>query len=88
MRWVELLRRAIRPGDQEEEKTDVGTYDGGQGSPDSSSWKRDVATHRNGEPVPAPAPMERGDDGLMKRAVTPDPYLDPDAPTLKNFGRS
>lgn len=65
----------------------MGTYDGGTAPVDSSAWKQGVATHKNGEPVPAPAPMKQTPGG-MQRTPTPDPY-DPDSrDVVRNFSRS
>ena len=51
---------------------------------DSSGWKQPIASSKDGEPHPAPAPMVQTGDG-MKRAVTPDPYIQNDSPVLRNF---
>jgi len=64
----------------------MGQYDGGQAPVDSSNWKQGAATHRNGEPVPEPAPMKQTPTG-MKRAATPDPYTSVNSSTVRNFSR-
>lgn len=67
----------------------MGNYSGHNTPVDSSDWSNKVATHRNGEAVPAPAPMEKTDDGTLRRASTPDPYEDGgNGSTLRNFGRA
>lgn len=63
----------------------MGHYDHGN-SVDSSSWKQPVASHRDGEPVPAPAPTQQTESG-MERAYTPDPYTNDSGNTVRNFGR-
>ena len=51
----------------------MGTYDGGMTQVDSSGWSRPVSG-KDGEPHPAPTPMQRNEDtGLMERAPTPAP---------------
>jgi hypothetical protein len=65
----------------------MGQYDGGQAPVDSSNWKQDAATHRNGEPVPAPAPMQQTSNG-MERTPTPDPYKSANSNTVRNFSRN
>lgn len=67
----------------------MGMYDGGQARVDSSTWKRPVSG-REGEPHPAPAPMELDEaTGTMRRAVTPDPYANGgNGHTNRNFSRS
>jgi hypothetical protein len=64
----------------------MGTYDGGQASVDSSSWKLSNGTSKNGEKHPDPAPRMQTESG-MKRAVTPDPYASDNGDTKRNFGR-
>jgi hypothetical protein len=54
---------------------------------DSSSWQQPVASHRDGEPVPAPAPMQQTANGT-ERLPTPDPYTNNSGSTVRNFGRS
>lgn len=54
---------------------------------DSSGWKQPVASHRNGEAQPAPAPTEMTEEG-SRRTTTPDPYTADNPHVRRNFGRS
>jgi hypothetical protein len=62
-------------------------YDGGHAPVDSSTWSQNSASHRDGEPVPPPAPTVQTENG-MQRTVTPDPYTSDNPHTVRNFGRS
>lgn len=65
----------------------MGTYDGGQAGVDSSTWNKSVASRKNGEPQPAPAPTKQTADGVQ-RDVTPDPYTTDNPHMKRNFGRT
>jgi hypothetical protein len=54
------------------------------GNVDSSAWKRPVASHKDGEPVPPPAPVTSEGE----RLPTPDPYTPDNKNVVRNFGRS
>lgn len=54
---------------------------------DPSGWKQPVASHKDGEPQPAPAPVEQTEDGA-RRTPTPDPYTGNNPHVRRNFGRS
>jgi hypothetical protein len=65
----------------------MSTYSGAHANVDSSSWQQPVASHRDGEPVPAPAPMQQTASGT-ERVPTPDPYTSDNPNVVRNFGRN